>query len=791
MVSTVFPLHIRTFLFHQNIYSRHEKPLPTMTRPLFIHSFRLIVSFAMSAILKAAVVFSAPIGFQSSVPLQQSGDVWASVVANVAPLMALVGERNAKEYMRTTATWHQLLPLSSAPLGILAILVSAIRLSGPGFLRRLVGRDSERRSEALVELTPLSVRPATSVYTPRGVEIETTFDKDNVAFVCGHVKEVPCHEAVSSFRQILRNHKGGSDQDKDMEAVLVLWSRNMPIENVAELANYITTPEDSELPIKFDNASTAALSYRTTGISPTQAETNSIDMIQSFHKLRDIVAFFIGVFLMVGIQILGVKFGTSSVQTLYMGIVGYLAVVAFNFCLLVMVKGEIVAEKEILPKAFDKAMWTFSNSRHSEHKRMKRPASNTLITARPRNVTARDKFWRGLATTALTMSLMGSYVLYYLAMRVATWWVSLCSLGVIWSGALYRAITSTKTMVALSDEIGHDEHWIGLFRHTLSESILATMSSTHTRSLNCEIPLDSNAADKSDQGDYVVVEKVTATTGVQEINSEINTILFIVQPVRKALRTWSGAEDVMKVGLEMAKIACRKKVVAFPSKSINSNSRWYRIVRLRLAIYIPGLVWKSHHNVDFAVTHEFTIDSLIRDVLKLLHICMNQTGTISRHTIEDRTSVEISHVLCGPIADPPVNTMFSSTNPTLREVMAAIRDNEANAESRKFSVEQTLLLPTIILSCIYDRWLHSGMFGNKIEGLQGRHIDKLGLSGKAWLGSLQNEFKRLQLWEDFMVEANEVNDVRQTTELAGRDATSGNYAVHNAERFLQTFITTR
>jgi hypothetical protein len=107
----------------------------------------------------------APIDTQSLDPAQQSTDVWASVIANVAPLVALLGEKNAKEYMRTIYVWHQLLLLSCAPLGILAITVSSIRLSGPPFLKRLVGQDSERRSEALIEVTPLSVRPATSVHT--------------------------------------------------------------------------------------------------------------------------------------------------------------------------------------------------------------------------------------------------------------------------------------------------------------------------------------------------------------------------------------------------------------------------------------------------------------------------------------------------------------------------------------------------------------------------------------------------------------------------------------------------
>jgi hypothetical protein len=154
---------------------------------------------------------------------------------------------------------------------------------------------------------------------------------------------------------------------------------------------------------------------------------------------------------------------------------------------------------------------------------------------------------------------------------------------------------------------------------------------------------------------------------------------------------------------------------------------------LRLAIYVPGFIWRSNHTVDFALTPNFGLESLIRHVLKPLHICMDHTGTVSMHSVEEKTSIELSHVLCGPIADPLLNGESLSPTPTLRDVMSAIHDNDANAATGKFSVEQALLLPIIILLCIYDRWLDPGMPGDRIEALQAQYVDQLGLSGKAWL----------------------------------------------------------
>jgi hypothetical protein len=194
---------------------------------MILHLEYLLVCFA---ILKLARCY--PIGPSSfsPAPIPESSDVWATIIANVAPIMALVGERNAKEYMRSAASRHQFLPLATAPLGILSIMIGAIRLSGSGFLRRLIGRESERRSEALVELTPLSVEPATSVWTPRAVEILPHYDRDGVAFVCGHVRKIAGIEAVRGFGELTSLLNGRAADDRDRELVLAIWRTGLTLD---------------------------------------------------------------------------------------------------------------------------------------------------------------------------------------------------------------------------------------------------------------------------------------------------------------------------------------------------------------------------------------------------------------------------------------------------------------------------------------------------------------------------------------------------------------------------------
>lgn len=708
-------------------------------------------------------------------PFQQSSDVWASVAANIAPLMALVGERNAKELMRTTSSWFQLLPISAAPIGILAILVSAIRLSGPGFLKRLVGRDSERRSEALVELTPLSVRPATSVYTPRAVEIEAAYFKDRVAFVCGHVRTLSCQAATESFQKIFNTRRGTHlEEDRDSEIILAMWQCSLPIEKVAELAERVCG-SGGDSPQDFGALSTASLSYRATGISPSQTQTHIADKILSFAQFCDVVAFALGLSIMIGVQVLGMMYGGSTTKTLWMGVIGYLAMVGSTFALLMIVKAETMSEREILPKSFDKSVWTFSNSRHNEHKCMRKPTSNTLISARPANFSPLERARREILTSVVCLTIVGSYVTYYLSLRVAPWWVALSSLGAIWAGAAYRAVASPYSIISTGDPNGSEEYWIGMIGRNLSETLLSTIRRPSPRIAGCS-PTTIATSPELDLGISTGGKEQDTTTQTREIGrAKLTTVLLVVPPARTSIGSWSGVEDVMKVGIEMAKRICQNKTITYASHSLAPASQWRVIARFNVSIYVPGMVWTSHSTTDFGLSRDFTLDGLIHLLIKILHVAMDQEGTLIRHEVDPKTSIELSHVLCGPISEPPLDNTSFSTSCTLRSFLSAMRDNTANATTRKFSVEQSVLLPTIQIASMFESLLSEGKVDSRIQGMQKSHIDNLRLSGAKWLGTLEGEFERLKIWDGFLVD----DDALQTQNLGPRDATSGDYSMFN------------
>lgn len=74
--------------------------------------YTLLVQICLSHV---RAVLGYPLPYKNT-PFGQSSDTLAQVAAIVAPLTALVGEWNAKEHMRNASSWHQFLPLATAPL---------------------------------------------------------------------------------------------------------------------------------------------------------------------------------------------------------------------------------------------------------------------------------------------------------------------------------------------------------------------------------------------------------------------------------------------------------------------------------------------------------------------------------------------------------------------------------------------------------------------------------------------------------------------------------------------------
>jgi len=94
--------------------------------------------------------------FAANSAIGASSDVWAALVANIAPLLVLVGEKHVKAYFKVMCrTSHHLL-YAAGPIGLVTAITTLVRLNGSPLLKRIIGRQFETRAEVLADVTSVT-----------------------------------------------------------------------------------------------------------------------------------------------------------------------------------------------------------------------------------------------------------------------------------------------------------------------------------------------------------------------------------------------------------------------------------------------------------------------------------------------------------------------------------------------------------------------------------------------------------------------------------------------------------
>ncbi|KAF8242056.1 hypothetical protein K440DRAFT_169917 [Wilcoxina mikolae CBS 423.85] len=95
----------------------------------------------------------APVTSSSPDQKQRDGEEFSNnLVSDLAPLLALFGERFAQQFMSFSTSWIDSVIFAMAPLGIITAIVGAVRVGGASWLKSLIGRARETRAAAEVEL---------------------------------------------------------------------------------------------------------------------------------------------------------------------------------------------------------------------------------------------------------------------------------------------------------------------------------------------------------------------------------------------------------------------------------------------------------------------------------------------------------------------------------------------------------------------------------------------------------------------------------------------------------------
>ncbi|KAM0420369.1 hypothetical protein ACHAPT_011788 [Fusarium lateritium] len=88
----------------------------------------------------------------TGVAAESGRDFSNDLFSDLAPLLALFGERVTMQFMSHSMGWADNIIIAMAPLGIITIIVSAIRVGGPSWLKALVGRARENIAVAEADL---------------------------------------------------------------------------------------------------------------------------------------------------------------------------------------------------------------------------------------------------------------------------------------------------------------------------------------------------------------------------------------------------------------------------------------------------------------------------------------------------------------------------------------------------------------------------------------------------------------------------------------------------------------
>lgn len=136
---------------------------------------------------------------QSADPVSSTADVWSALVANIAPLLILVGEKHVKAYFKMMCrTSHHLL-FAAAPIGLVTAVTTLIRLNGSDILKRMIGRQFETRAELLADLTSVSCGEVGLELIGMNLEQTINTSEEDLAMIWVHGKKVGSAEEVVNF----------------------------------------------------------------------------------------------------------------------------------------------------------------------------------------------------------------------------------------------------------------------------------------------------------------------------------------------------------------------------------------------------------------------------------------------------------------------------------------------------------------------------------------------------------------------------------------------------------------
>ncbi|KAH8680168.1 hypothetical protein BGZ61DRAFT_550873 [Ilyonectria robusta] len=118
-----------------------------------------------------------------SVAADTGDDFSNNLFSDLAPLLALFGERVTMQFMSQSMGWADNFILAMAPLGIITAIVSAIRVGGPSWLKALIGRSRENLAVAEADLMSSTSKDVCELWNGQEV-VRCMGSAEIVEFIC-------------------------------------------------------------------------------------------------------------------------------------------------------------------------------------------------------------------------------------------------------------------------------------------------------------------------------------------------------------------------------------------------------------------------------------------------------------------------------------------------------------------------------------------------------------------------------------------------------------------------------
>lgn len=141
-------------------------------------------------------------------------------------ILALFGERVTTQFMSQSLGWEDCIVLAMAPLGIVTIIVAAIRVGGPRLMRAIIGRARENISTAEMELMSSTSGEVCEMYNGESI-VRCQGSAPVWEFICLIPKNTGADPKQSfdfmTLEDALRTDKSGKARLRRIKGMSVHW----------------------------------------------------------------------------------------------------------------------------------------------------------------------------------------------------------------------------------------------------------------------------------------------------------------------------------------------------------------------------------------------------------------------------------------------------------------------------------------------------------------------------------------------------------------------------------------